>query len=140
VVRCLDHGFSKGVFFLVLEFAKSFEEAGLTGGTRTGDVAGTWEFMCRNQVIGYKTAGPEVDVWALAASLCTMLTGHLPRDFPDGRDPWLVVLEDDPVPILKRAPNLPRPLADLIDHVLQEEPAMPFQSAAEFRLALEEVV
>jgi len=73
------------------------------------------------------------------ASLYTMLTGHLPRDFPEGRDPWLVVLEDDPVPIRERTPKLPRPLAELIDHALREELAMPFQSAAEFRRALEGV-
>jgi pSer/pThr/pTyr-binding forkhead associated (FHA) protein len=128
VVKVGDYGLAKG-----------FDEAGLSGGTRTGDVAGTWEFMCRQQVVGYKAAGPEVDVWALAASLYQMLTGQLPRDFPEGRDPWLVVLEDNPVPILKRNPKLPAKLAEVIDHALTEEPKMPFASAAEFKQALEEV-
>ncbi|OWK40824.1 serine/threonine kinase [Fimbriiglobus ruber] len=128
VVKVGDYGLAKG-----------FDEAGLSGGTRTGDVAGTWEFMCRKQVIGFKSAGPEVDVWAVAASLYYMLTGHLPRNFPDGRDPWLVVLEDDPVPILKRNPKLPPGLAKVIDHALREEPEMPFQSAAALKRAIEEV-
>lgn len=129
VVKVGDYGLAKG-----------FEEAGLSGGTRTGDVAGTWQFMCRKQVIGYKNAAPEVDVWSLAASLYQMLTGQLPRDFPDSRDPWLVVLEDDPVQILKRNPKLTRPLAELIDHALREEPEMSFKTAAEFKRALEKVV
>src|SRR4029077_16642838 len=39
--------------------AKAFEETGLSGGTRTGETAGTWEFMCRPQVIDLQHAGPE---------------------------------------------------------------------------------
>src|SRR5207245_2216012 len=77
--------------------AKAFDETGLSGGTRTGDVAGSPAFMCRDQVIDYKRAGTVVDVWALAASLYNMLTGHIPCDFPKGKDPWLAVLESDPV-------------------------------------------
>lgn len=129
VVKIGDYGLAKG-----------FDEAGLSGGTRTGDVAGTWEFMCRKQVMGYKSAGPEVDVWALAASLYNMLTGYLPRDFPADRDPWLVVLEDDPVPILKRDAAISPRLAELIDGALVEEPRMAFNTAADFKRALEQVI
>ena len=129
VVKVGDYGLAKG-----------FNEAGLSGGTRTGEAAGTWQFMCRKQVIGYKNAGAEVDVWSVAASLYYTLTGHLPRDFPDGRDPWLVVLEDDPVPILKRNSKLPRALAELIDQALREEPVMTFQSAVGLKQAIEQVL
>jgi serine/threonine protein kinase len=128
VVKVGDYGLAKG-----------FEEAGLSGGTRTGEVAGTWQFMCRKQVIGFKSATPEVDVWGLAASLYHMLTGHLPRNFPDGRDPWLVVLEDDPVPIRNRNPQLPAKLAAVIDEALREEPDLCFKTASEFKRALEDV-
>ena len=127
VVKVGDYGLAKG-----------FDEAGLSGGTRTGEVAGTWQFMCRQQVIGYKAAGPEVDVWAVAASLYQMLTGELPRDFPDDRDPWLVILDDDPVPIRNRNPAVPKPLAELIDHALAETNGLAFRTAADFRRALEE--
>jgi serine/threonine protein kinase len=223
VVRCLDHGFSRGAFFLVLEYcdggsvdrlmadrggrlpvgeavdvalqalagldyahraaiphvrradgtegtgvglvhrdvkpanlflsgsgrvvrvgdyglAKAFDDCGLSGGTRTGDFAGTPKFMCRQQVIGYKTAGPEVDVWAAAASLYAMLTGHAPRDFPSGKDPGLVVLEDPPVPVRHRNPAVPARLAGVIDEALREDPERPFPSADALRRALAEAV
>jgi serine/threonine-protein kinase len=117
--------------------AKAFDETGLSGGTRTGDVAGTWKFLCRQQVVHYKDAGPEADVWAMAASLYNMLTGRVPRDFPPDRDPWLVVLESAPVPIRQRNPRVPAPLAEVIDHALVEEPEMPFKNAGEFKHALE---
>ncbi|HJT78102.1 MAG TPA: protein kinase [Gemmataceae bacterium] len=117
--------------------AKAFDETGLSGGTRTGDVGGTWKFMYRQQVVGYKDPGPEADVWAMAASLYNMLTGAVPRDFPEDTYPWVVVLTSDPVPILQRNPHVPPRLAEVIDHALKEEPAMPFQTAAAFKEALE---
>jgi serine/threonine-protein kinase len=118
--------------------AKAFDETGLSGGTRTGELAGTWKFMCRQQVVDYKRSGPEVDVWALAASLYNLLTGHVPRHFPADKDPWLVVLESDPVPIRRRNAAIPPRLAEVIDHALVEEPEIPFRSASELKQALEQ--
>jgi pSer/pThr/pTyr-binding forkhead associated (FHA) protein len=120
--------------------AKAFDETGLSGGTRTGETAGTWQFMCRPQVIDCKHAGPEVDVWAVAASLYYMLTGHTPRDFRDDQDPWLAVLENDAVPICKRNPCVPPRLAKVIDTALQEEPRIPFQSADALKDSLEAAI
>lgn len=119
--------------------AKAFAESGLSGGTRTGDVGGTYEFMCRQQVAFYKDAGPEVDVWSLAASLYYLLTGCTPRDFGDG-DKCLTVLEADPVPIRKRRADLPSRLAEVIDAALREEPAMAFKTADAFKRALQDAV
>jgi serine/threonine-protein kinase len=95
--------------------------------------------MCRRQVAYYKDAGPEVDVWSLAASLYYLLTGRTPRDFGDG-DKCLAVLEADPVPIGRRQPDLPPRLAEVIDAALQEEPAPAFQTAGASKKALEEAV
>jgi serine/threonine-protein kinase len=120
--------------------AKAFDDAGLSGSTRTGEAAGTPHFLPRQQVIDFKYAEPEVDVWAMAASLYHMLTGSVPRDFPAGRDPWLVVLESLPVPIRQRKPSIPKKLAELIDQALREEPAIPFQSAMAFKEELERVL
>jgi serine/threonine-protein kinase len=120
--------------------AKAFDDAGLSGNTRTGEVGGTACFMPRQQVIDFKYAGPEVDVWAAAASLYHVLTGSFPRDFPQDRDPWLVVLETDPVPIRRRRQSVPAKLADLIDRALKDDPELHFKTAAEFRDALEEAV
>jgi serine/threonine-protein kinase len=120
--------------------AKAFDDAGLSGGTRTGEVIGTPFFMPRQQVIDFKYARPEVDVWALAASLYNMLTGAFPREFPPGRDPWLEVVESRPIPIRQRKPSLPEKLAALIDRALQEEPEIPFKSAAELKAALEDAL
>ncbi|MSR64891.1 MAG: FHA domain-containing protein [Verrucomicrobiae bacterium] len=52
--------------------SKAFDSAGLSGRTRTGTVAGTPVFMPRQQVIDFKYAKPEVDVWAMAARAFTI--------------------------------------------------------------------
>ncbi len=134
-------GWGSGRLVKVGDFglAKALAESGLSGGTRTGDVGGTYEFMCRQQVAYYRDAGPEVDVWSLAASLYYLLTGQTPRDFGDG-DRCLTVLEADAVPIARRGRDLPPRLAEVIDEALKEEPAMTFKTAAACKRALEEAM
>jgi serine/threonine-protein kinase len=82
--------------------AKAFDQAGLSGLTRTGATAGKPWFMPRQQIINFKHAQPDVDVWALAACLYWTLTGTWPRDFPARKDPWQAVLQNDPVPVRDR--------------------------------------
>ncbi|MFD7325255.1 protein kinase [Streptomyces sp. NPDC059875] len=116
--------------------AKAFDQAGLSGLTRTGTTAGKPHFMPRQQVVNFKKAPPAVDVWALAACLYQSLTGYTPRDFPRDQDPWQIILQSPAVPIRRRDSGIPRALADVIDHALREQPRIGFASAAEFREAL----
>jgi serine/threonine protein kinase len=120
--------------------AKAFDLAGLSGLTATGAVAGTPMFMPRQQLLEYKYAKPDVDVWAMAASLYYMLTLQPPRDFGKGHDPWQVVLQTKAVPIRQRVPAIPARLAAVIDKALIDEPEIGFKSAAEFRAALKEAL
>ena len=120
--------------------AKAFDMAGLSGHTYTGEVAGTPQFMPRQQVLRFKDLRPEADVWAMAAALYNMLTHCSPRDFPEGRDPWQCILETPVVPIRQRNPGIPTRLAAVIDHALLEEPKVGFKSAAEFKQALMQVM
>ncbi len=116
--------------------AKAFDMAGLSGHTCTGEVAGTPQFMPRQQVLCFKELRPEANVWAMAATFYKMLTGCYPRDFPTGRDPWPIILDTAAVPIRQRDRAIPARLAEVIDHALEEEPEIGFKSAAEFKQAL----
>jgi len=120
--------------------AKAFDLAGLSGQSATGAAAGTPVFLPRQQVVNFKYCQPEVDVWATAASLYYMLTGAVPRDFGEGRDPWQVVLQTGAVPIRRRDPSLPTKLAEVIDQALIDNPGIPFKTAADFQRALESVL
>ena len=114
--------------------AKAFDLAGLSGQTLSGSQAGTPAFIPRQQLLNFKYVQPEVDVWATAASLYYMLTGEFPRNLTG--DPFLAVLQNDPVPMRQRHANIPKKLAEVIDLGLVEKPEIYFKSAAEFKSAL----
>lgn len=120
--------------------AKSFEQAGLSGLTLTGTFAGTPYYMPREQVVNFKHVKPVSDVWSIAATFYSLLTGWLPRDFPEGKDPLLVVLDGDVIPIRKRDASIPKALAAAIDHALAVNQKIRFQDATEFRDALAKAV
>jgi eukaryotic-like serine/threonine-protein kinase len=131
-------GGDDGVIVKIGDFglAKAFETTGISGRTRTGTMAGTPEFMPRQQAINYKYAKQEVDVWAIAASLYFMLTGAFPRNFT-GRDPWGIVLNEHAVPIRERNPSIPSRYAEVIDAALVDSPTIPVQTAQQFKAMLE---
>ncbi|MDR2339497.1 MAG: protein kinase [Deltaproteobacteria bacterium] len=104
--------------------------------TRTGSVAGSPATMPRQQVIDFKHAGPEVDVWAAAASLYKLMTGEYPRDFPQDEDPWRVVLNRPPVPISSRKAKIPPNIARVVDQALVDSPSIHFQEARALKRAL----
>jgi serine/threonine protein kinase len=115
--------------------AKAFDLAGFSNLTMSGTKAGTPGFMPRQQVINFKYVKPEVDIWATAATLYYMLTGSYPRDFA-GKDPFLAVLDDKPVPLRVRDASIPQKLAEVIDLALIDSPAIYFKNAADFKQAL----
>lgn len=114
--------------------AKAFDQAGLSGLSMSGATAGTPHFMPRQQVINFKYAKPEVDIWATAASLYYMLTGTFPRNFVG--DPFLAVLQTNAVPIRDRTPSIPKQLAEVIDLALVDQPEIHFKNSADFKQAL----
>ncbi len=135
-------GEGKNMVAKVADFglAKGFEAAGLTGHTRTGQLAGTPVFMPRQQIINFRYAKPPVDVWAAAASYYFMLTGKYPKEFTRGKDVIATALNNPAVPILKRNPNLPKNLAAVIDQALLEKPDIGVKSAAQLKKMIEDVL
>lgn len=119
--------------------AKSFDLAGLSGQTVTGTAMGTPSFMSRKQVLNFKYAKPDVDVWAVAASLYYMLTLKYPRDLK-GIEPMLAILTTQPVPIRERDDSISQTLANLIDLALRDNSELNFQSALDFKEALLQVM
>ena len=115
---------------------KAFDTAGLSGQTMTGSVAGSPVVMPRQQVINFKYAKPDVDVWAAAATYYNLLTGRFPRDFTSDLDPWRVVLEQPAVPIRERNPDVPPALARVIDLALIDNPSITYTRAADLKRAL----
>jgi pSer/pThr/pTyr-binding forkhead associated (FHA) protein len=116
--------------------AKAFDQAGLSGLTRTGATAGKPWYLARQQVVNFRDVPYAVDVWALAACLYKCLTGAYVRDFPGDVDQWHVILYSDAVPIRERDPQVPAALAEVVDTALREHPQLGFPNAAALREAL----
>jgi len=116
--------------------SKSFQMAGLSGMSMTGNTAGTPVFMPPEQIINFKYVKPVSDVFSMGATMYYLLTGSFPFDFPDKRDPMDVILNDDVVPIRKRAPSLPKPLAAAIDHAVTKKHKERYPNAGELLTAL----
>lgn len=119
------------------------DEAGLSGITREGEARGSVPFMPPEQAMDSRFVKPEGDLYAAGASLYWLLTGEYVYDFnAKGRhgrrkDPFLVVLEDKVVPIRRRDPSVPEPLAKAIRRALKRDPEARYETAAQMRRALE---
>jgi serine/threonine-protein kinase len=120
--------------------SKNFDEAGLSGITMTGDVAGTIPFMSRDQVRDLKYSKPPVDVWSMGATFYNLLTGKFPRDFAPREDPIAQVLENPVIPIRKRDSSIPRRVAEVIDKALSDNVRKRYKDGGEMLAALEKVL
>ena len=109
------------------------DASGLSGQTMTGIAMGTPQFMPRQQVLEFKYARPDVDVWAVAATLYFMLTGTFPRDLNDKVNPMLEILTKPPVPIRDRNAFIPESLAKVIDKALIDNPELHYKNAIAFK-------
>jgi serine/threonine-protein kinase len=116
--------------------ARAFEDAGLAGMTRQGDVRDALAFQAPEQILDCRHARPAADVYAAGATLYYLLTGTPPHDLPPGKDPHAILLEKDPVPIAEHRPELPAGLAELIHTALARRARRRFESAAEMFHAL----
>jgi len=120
--------------------AKSFGQAGMSGMTATGAVAGTFYFMPREQLTNFRQVKPASDVWSMAATFYYLLTAQYARNFSSETDPLALILRGGVVPIRDRDPFLPDEFSEVIDRALVDDPAERFPSAEEFLGALRGVL
>lgn len=135
----LPSGSEQAVKIANYGLAKAFDQAGLGGLSMSGTAAHLPVFTPRQQAVNFNYAEAEVDVWAIAACLYYMITGTYPRNFSSGKDPYLVLLQTDPISISQRGLPLPQPLANLIDQALVDNPQIIFKTATAFKQALEDI-
>jgi serine/threonine-protein kinase len=111
--------------------ARVYQSSNLSGLTMTGDIGGTVAYMPPEQITEYREARPAADQYSAAATLYNLLTGayiyNLPGEF---QKQLLMILHDDPVPILSRRPDLPEGLAQVIHRALSRNPEDRWPDAA----------
>lgn len=105
---------------------------------KTGTISGTPEYMAPEVIRGHKPT-PTADLYAAGVVLYQLLTGRLPFENPS----FMKVLRshlEDPVPALAVARpdgSVPPAWEAVVHRALAKAPAARFQSAGEFREAIE---
>jgi eukaryotic-like serine/threonine-protein kinase len=130
---------TEGLLAKISDFglAKSFRGVGLSGLTFSGEMRGTVPFMPPEQMLDFKTVTPLADLYATAATLYYLLTCKYIYDEPaGGGDLIRMLLEEQPVPVRTRRPDVPQPLATVIEQCLARDPKERITDASSMRRAL----
>ena len=117
--------------------ARSLHSVGLSRLTFSGELRGTVPFMPPEQMTEFKTVTPLGDLYATAATLYYVLTAkYLYESGGDVSELDCMLLEQPPIPILERRPDVPAGLAAIIHRCLARDPKERYPDAASMRDAL----
>jgi serine/threonine-protein kinase len=117
--------------------ARVYQASQLSGLTLKGSMGGTVAFMAPEQVTNFREARPPADQYAAGATLYNLLTKHFIYDLPRQLQQRIgMILQDEPVPIRRRRPELPVGLAEVIHRALAREPEARFTDVTAMRQAL----
>jgi serine/threonine protein kinase len=151
-LKALDHAHGQGVVHRDLKPANimvsaqsevkvmDFGIARVMGGTsltRISDLVGTPAYMSPEQVLG-QDSDARSDLYSLGLVLYEMLTGQPPFAAPSEYDLLKAQVESPPPPFRDRLPQIPEIVERAVLRVLEKNPDARFQSARDFRLALEQ--
>ncbi|MBF0456971.1 MAG: protein kinase [Nitrospirae bacterium] len=136
--------------------AKSFVKSGnsFLDITKTdGGFAGSVMYMSPEIIKNFKYAKPTVDLYAAGVTLYFMLTGKYTVNIPENyfenmgkgvpvsqRHPIDIVMEEEPIPILERNPQIPAALAAAVDKSVSKDIDHGFRDADEFITAIEPIM
>ena len=117
--------------------AKSFRGLGLSGLTFSGEMRGTIPFMPPEQMLDFKAVQPIGDLYSTAATLYYLISGQFIYDeVAEGGDLIRMLLEDAPIPIEQRRPEVPVALAQVLAKGLARDPADRYPTATALRRAI----
>jgi serine/threonine-protein kinase len=117
--------------------ARTYQASPLSGLTVVGAIAGTPAFMAPEQVLSLREVKPAADQYSAAATLYFLLTGQPPYDRAATTQMQILrILDEDPVPLLQRGPDLPRELGDVLHRALSREPSDRYPNISAFAAAV----
>jgi serine/threonine-protein kinase len=103
--------------------------------TRTGIAMGTPDYMAPEQVTGDRIT-PATDIFAMGSVLYELLTGARPFRAETLHSVMYKIVSEEPTPLDKVLPGLPRELLPVLARALAKDPAKRYATALEFANAL----
>jgi serine/threonine protein kinase len=122
--------------------AKSFTQAGMSGVTVAGEMAGTLAYMPPEQLRNFRDVKPQSDIYAVGMTAYSLLSGQLALNIGKGTtmaETIKAIFEQPTIPLRERAPHLPAGVCEIIDRALVKDPTQRWQSAKAMRNALQHV-
>ena len=117
--------------------ARTYQTSPLSGLTLQGSIGGTVAFMAPEQIIQFREAKPPVDQYAAGATLYKLLTDKPVFDLPRKiEQKLLMILQDDPVPIRSRRPEISEALAAVVHRSIAKAPKARFPNVGSMKAAL----
>ncbi len=119
--------------------AKSFKQAGMSGVTMVGDVAGTIAYMPPEQVRDFKEVRPPSDIYACGMTAYSLLTGTHALDISPRAgiaETVKAIFEKPIIPILQRMPEIPHRVAAVIETAIAKDVELRWRTAGEMRESL----
>jgi hypothetical protein len=118
--------------------SREYQASMMSGLTTEGELGGTIAFMPPEQITDFHGVGPAADQYSASAALYNLLTNRYVYDLPpkDIRRQLSMILQDEPVPIHQRRPELNAELGTIIHRALSREPNYRYASAGDMRKAL----
>ena len=107
--------------------------------TVAGVVMGTAEYMAPEQAYSADKVDARSDIYAVGVMLYEMISGTRPVSGDDARVIAVKIERGEVRPLVHAAPEVPRELAGLVHRAMAARAELRFSSAAEMRLALDNV-
>lgn len=120
--------------------AKNFESVGLSQISSDYEIKGTLCFIAPEQLINSRHVTPAADIFSAGATMYTMLSGEVIYDLNDQSKPLATILNQGPIPLNERSPEMPELLCKFVNKATRTEAAKRFASAREMRKTLEQII
>jgi WD40 repeat protein len=104
--------------------------------TAVGSIMGTPDYMAPEQAQDSRAADSRADIYALGCSLYQLLTGRVPFPKGDAVDKIRQHVKEEPEPLARQRPDVPRGLAAVVAKMMAKDPAQRYQTPAEVAEAL----
>lgn len=103
--------------------------------TKPGEVVGTASYMSPEQARGLPVDA-RTDIWSAGVVLYEMIAGHRPFQGPTRSDVIASILQKDPLPLVRYAPNVPAALERIVMKALRKSTNERYQTVQDLAFDL----